>query len=73
LAGDFYSIADMACWGWASLWEGQQQTLEDKPHLARWLEEVGARPGVERGRAMAAEKRGNLQADKDAQKVLFKR
>ncbi|MBF9031985.1 glutathione S-transferase family protein [Rhodobacterales bacterium HKCCE3408] len=58
VAGDFYSIADMAVWGWASLWEGQQQTLEDKPNMARWLETVGARPGVIAGRALAAEKRG---------------
>ena len=57
VAGDFYSIADMSIWGWASLWEGQQQTLDDKPHLARWLAEVGARPGVIAGRALAAEKR----------------
>lgn len=67
-----YSIADMAIWPWASLWEGQLQTLEDKPHLARWLEEVGARPGVIRGRALAAEMRANLQNDKSAQSVLFK-
>lgn len=67
-----YSIADMAIWPWASLWEGQLQTLEDKPHLARWLEEVGARPAVIRGRALAAEMRANLQNDKSAQSVLFK-
>ncbi len=73
VAGDFYSIADMACWGWSSLWEGQQQTLEDKPHLARWLEEVGARPGVQAGRAVAAEKRGDLGARKDAHDRLFNR
>ncbi|GHE99485.1 thiol:disulfide oxidoreductase [Aliiroseovarius zhejiangensis] len=73
LAGDFYSIADMACWGWASLWEGQEQTLDDKPNLARWLEEVGARPAVQRGRALASDQRGNLQTDKKAQEVLFKR
>ena len=57
LAGEFYSIADMACWGWASLWEGQQQTLDDKPNLARWLDEVGARPAVIAGRAVGAEMR----------------
>lgn len=73
LAGDFYSIADMASWGWASLWQGQEQTLDDKPNLARWLDEVGARPAVIAGRAVAAEARSNLQTDKDAQKVLFKR
>ncbi|MCP5038188.1 MAG: glutathione S-transferase family protein [Rhodobacteraceae bacterium] len=72
LAGNFYSIADMACWGWASLWEGQQQTLDDKPHLARWLDEVGTRPAVTRGRAVAAEVRSNLQTNKKAQDVLFK-
>ncbi|MBC7133328.1 MAG: glutathione S-transferase C-terminal domain-containing protein [Roseovarius sp.] len=57
VAGDFYSIADMALWGWCSLWEGQQQTLDDKPHFARWLEEVGARDGVRRGRALHADRR----------------
>jgi GST-like protein len=73
VAGDFYSIADMAIWGWASLWEGQEQTLDDKRHLKRWLDEVGARPAVQRGRAVAADKRSNLQTDKKAQEVLFKR
>ncbi|WP_170449464.1 glutathione S-transferase N-terminal domain-containing protein [Ruegeria arenilitoris] len=72
VAGDFYSIADMSIWGWASLWEGQQQTLEDKPHFARWLEAVGARSGVQAGRALHAELRGDHRS-KDAQNVLFKR
>ncbi len=72
VAGDFYSIADMAIWPWASLWEGQAQTLDDKPHLARWLDEVAARPAVQRGRALAAEKRSNLQADRRAQDILFR-
>lgn len=71
VAGDFYSIADMAIWGWASLWEGQQQTLEDKPHMARWLEEVGARPGVIAGRAVAAELRTAPKKDAKTQDALF--
>ncbi|PQV58916.1 GST-like protein [Defluviimonas denitrificans] len=73
VAGDAYSIADMAIWGWASLWEGQEQTLEDKPAMKRWLDEVGARPAVQRGRAVAADQRSNLQSDKKAQEVLFRR
>ncbi|MBQ0748962.1 MAG: glutathione S-transferase family protein, partial [Roseovarius sp.] len=64
VAGDFYSIADMALWGWCSLWEGQQQTLEDKPHFTRWLEKVGAREGVQRGRALHADKRRDPTARK---------
>ncbi len=73
VAGDFYSIADMAIWPWASLWEGQQQDLSDKPHMKLWLKTVGARPAVGEGRAVAAEKRVNLQSDKEARKLLFGR
>ncbi len=73
VAGDFYSIADMSIWGWASLWEGQQQTLEDKPHMARWLDAMGARPGVQAGRALAAEKRADSRKDSAAQNLLFKK
>jgi GST-like protein len=73
VAGDFYSIADMAIWPWASLWKGQEQTLDDKPHFARWLDQVGARPAVQKGRALAAELRNETQRDKAAQNLLFKR
>ena len=70
-AGGEYSIADMAIWPWASLWEGQEQTLDDKPHLTRWLDAVGARPAVQAGRALHAEKR-KTQHDKKVQDTLFK-
>ncbi len=71
VAGDAFTIADMAIWPWASLWEGQEQTIEDKPHMARWLDAVGAREGVRRGRAVAEEKRSSIQDDREAQRVLF--
>ncbi|WP_126976033.1 glutathione S-transferase N-terminal domain-containing protein [Frigidibacter oleivorans] len=71
VAGDFVSIADFAIWPWASLWEGQSQSLDDKPNLARWLDEMAARPGVQRGRAVAADKRGDIAKDRQAQSVLF--
>ena len=73
VAGDFYSIADIALWPWASLWQDQQQTLEDKPHLERWLNAVKSREAIQRGCALAQESRGNLQTDKKAQDLLFKR
>ncbi len=73
VAGPEFTIADMAIWPWASLWEGQEQTLEDKPHMARWLDTVGNRPGVQRGRALAAELRTAPTRDKSAQDVLFRR
>ena len=71
ICGD-YSIADMAIWPWASLWEGQQQTLDDKPNLAAWLDRVANRPAVQKGRAHYAELRSNNH-NKDAQRNLFKR
>ncbi len=74
VAGDFFSIADMAIWPWACLWEGQQQTLDDKPNMARWLDTVGARPGVQKGFNVASDLRARKR-DKDeeaeAQKILF--
>ena len=71
VAGDFYSIADMAIWPWVRNWTGQEQTLDDKPHMARWLDTVAARPAVQRGVAVAADKRSNVAADKKAQDILF--
>lgn len=72
VAGDFYSIADIAIYPWASLWEGQQQTLDDKPNLSRWLEELAARPAVAKGMALHLDKRQALQANKAAVQGMFK-
>ena len=70
VAGAF-SIADMAIWPWACLWEGQQQDLTEFPHMAAWLDRMYARPAVKAGRAVAKDMRGNLQDNKKAQGVLF--
>lgn len=70
VAGD-YSIADMAIYPWVAGWEGQQQTLDDKPALAAWLDRMAARPAVMRGMAVAAEARP-AAFDKAAQDLLFK-
>ncbi|WP_297340031.1 glutathione S-transferase N-terminal domain-containing protein [Pseudophaeobacter sp.] len=70
VAGDSFTIADMAIWPWASLWEGQEQSLEDKPHMARWLDQLWARPGVIAGRSLEAARRGD-RSDSRAQQVIF--
>lgn len=73
LAGE-YSIADMAAWPWV-LPTLQGQNMDDFPHLAAWLERVGARPAVRKGRALLEELRGNAGgAGKDAEaarRILF--
>lgn len=74
VAGDFLSIADFAIWPWAINWKGQQQVLEDKPHFARWLDELAARPAFIEGKAVATEQRNNAASnDRKAQEILFKR
>ena len=72
IAGD-YSIADMACYGWAKLWERQGQTLADFPHFATWLERMAARPAVKRGLAVNTEDRHRIDiaTDKEAQRIMF--
>ncbi|PZR00275.1 MAG: glutathione S-transferase [Cereibacter sphaeroides] len=72
VAGDL-SIADFAIWPWTRNWKGQQQALDDKPDLARWLAAMEARPAVQRGIAVGAELRNNSTTDRKAQEILFKR
>lgn len=47
-AGDAFTIADIAHFGW--LWRRQfpDLTLDGRPNLSRWYEEVAARPAVQR-------------------------
>jgi GST-like protein len=71
VAGDGYSIADMAIWPWASRWEAQQQEIGRFPHMQAWLDRVGARPAVQAGRAVGKDRRGDLTRDREAQRILF--
>ena len=72
-AGDFLSIADFAIWPWAMGWQAQEQTLDDKPHFKRWLDELAARPAFEKGAAIGMDRRSDAATDKKAQEILFKR
>jgi GST-like protein len=57
LAGDDYSIADIACYPWALaattiLAPALVGVVEEMPDFQRWLKSVGARPAVQRGMAI---------------------
>lgn len=64
LAGE-YSIADIANWSWASTHRWSGVSIEGLEHLQRWLEEVGERPAVQRGRAVPG-KLANSERDVEA-------
>ena len=55
LAGDDYSIADIAIFGWANRHERHQIDLADYPSVERWYDMMMERPAVIRGLAAAAE------------------
>jgi GST-like protein len=48
LAGD-YSIADIANWAWVRTHKWSGVSTEGLPHLQRWIEQIRARPAVQRG------------------------
>ncbi|WP_116472610.1 glutathione S-transferase family protein [Zobellella maritima] len=49
LAGDEYSIADMAAWPWVRGYEWSGIDIEGLPHLQRWLDELAQRPACRKG------------------------
>jgi GST-like protein len=49
LAGDSYTIADMACYPWATYWAAQGIDLDEFRYFKRWYEELGERPALQRG------------------------
>ena len=51
LAGTDYSIADIITWPWAMLMGRliDETVWDDFPNLKRWVDEVGARPAVDKG------------------------
>ncbi len=71
LAGK-YSIADMACVGWAKYWERQGQDITQFPHLKRWLDQVMARPAAKRGLGVRVEEASKVDMkDAKVQALLF--
>lgn len=48
VAGDDYSIADMAIYPWIVPHAYQEQDLDDFPHVKRWFQAIQARPATVR-------------------------
>jgi GST-like protein len=70
IAGNSYTIADMAIWPWLRNWQGQGQNMDDHPSLKRWFESIGNRPAVQRGVKVLADLRKPVM-DERAKEILF--
>jgi GST-like protein len=70
MAGDEYTIADIAVFPWLRSWKNQGIDWNDFPHLKGWFDEIAARPAVQRGVQVLADRRKPL-VDERARQVLF--
>ncbi len=70
LAGDEYTIADIATFPWLRSWKNQGIDWAEFPHAKRWFDEISERPAVKRGVEVLAGERKPLTDDK-ARDILF--
>ena len=52
LAGDEYTIADIATYPWVARYEWHKTDLAAFPNVKRWFDTIAARPAVQRGMAV---------------------
>jgi GST-like protein len=64
LAGE-YSIADMAAYPWSRSHANQGVELADFPHVKRWYDAISARPAVQRGLTVLADRRKTQMTDRE--------
>lgn len=64
IAGDAYSIADIAIFPWLRSWQNQGIDWADYPHLKPWFDAIAKRPAVQRGVQVLADLRKPLIDDK---------
>ncbi|MEY3488831.1 MAG: hypothetical protein RL655_399 [Pseudomonadota bacterium] len=70
IAGNTYTIADMAIFPWLRNWQNQGIDWAEYPHLKRWFDTIAARPAVQRGVQVLADLRKPITDDK-AREMLF--
>ena len=70
LAGDAYSIADIAAWPWTRYPDRQGVERDELPNFKRWFAEIAERPAVKRGVEVLADLRSE-GFDAKARDLLF--
>jgi GST-like protein len=71
LAGDDYTIADIAVWPWTRFPERQGVERNDYPNFVKWFDKIAGRPAVERAVTVLADRRRDLKTDKKAWETMF--
>lgn len=71
LAGDTYTIADMAAWPWTRFPERQGVERADFPNFVRWFDQIAEREPVEKAVTVLADRRRDLKTDKAAWETMF--
>ncbi len=70
IAGNTYTIADIAIFPWLRNWKNQGIDWADFPHLKKWFDTIEARPAVKRGVEVLASLRKPL-VDPKAHENMF--
>lgn len=71
LAGETYSIADMATYPWVVPWKRQQQELDEFPSLRRWFDAIRNRPATIRAYARGEPFASRPAVTEEGKKLLF--
>ncbi|MDC0033755.1 glutathione binding-like protein [Alphaproteobacteria bacterium] len=71
VAGDGYSIADMAIFPWCRLHGRQGQDLNDFPNVRRWFEVMAARPAVAKDMDRLEDKADQKEWDEESWSNMF--
>jgi GST-like protein len=71
IAGDDYSIADIASYPWVVPYQAQGQKLEDFPNLQRWFDSIRTRPATQRAYEQGRTVGTQDTLTEEARKVLF--
>ncbi len=71
LAGDEYTIADMATMPWMRAPERQGVDIEQYPALKRWRDRIAARPAVKRAVEVLADRRRSAPHSDKEREILF--
>ena len=71
LAGEDYTIADMASWPWILIAKAMGQPLDGFPNVTRWRQEIKERPAVRKAVDLGKELRRSTPPEDEERELLY--